>query len=555
LGNVLEINDLSIAFSTDDGEVMALQNVSFVIPKGKVVALVGESGSGKSVTSMAIMRLLAKNAIIKTGEINYFENNEPVNILRSNEQALTKYRGNKVSMIFQEPMSALNPLQKCGPQVAEIILQHHIVSKQQAKAQVISLFNKVLLPQPAESYNKYPHQLSGGQKQRVVIAMALANNPSLIICDEPTTALDVTVQQEILLLLKKLQTELNLSYLFISHDLGVVQYLADEIVVMYRGKIVEKNSTHNIIHNPQQAYTQALLACRPKNSEPQTKLLTVDDFINPEKKGKTEIISYKKAIGISPIISLENVCVEYGGKKNLFGKAQPSFKALHNINFTINEGEIVGLVGESGCGKTTTGRAILGLQPITQGNILYQGKPKIYKGQAGKALRKNIQIIFQDPFASLNPKLTIGHAITEGIYLNNNKTKKEATNLAKHWLEQTGLLTAHYNRYPHEFSGGQRQRIVIARALSLNPKFVVCDESVSALDVSVQAQVINLLMELRNNYGFSILFISHDMHVVHHISDTILVMQKGEIVERNTAQELFAQPQNDYTKKLLQAIH
>jgi peptide/nickel transport system ATP-binding protein len=544
--NILAVDNLSVSFKNDEGYFDALKSISFNIPKGKIVALVGESGSGKSVTSMAIMGLLPKkNVLIKNGSIPFYANDTPVNLLKQTEKQLQHIRGKQIAMVFQEPMSALNPLQKVGKQVTEMILAHNNIPKSEALQQCIQLFTKVLLPNPETIVHKYPHELSGGQKQRVVIAMALSCNPALIICDEPTTALDVTVQHEILQLLKQLQQEQQLSVLFISHDLQVVAQLAHEIVVLYKGEIVEKGLAKEVLQQPKHNYTKALLQCRPGQQAPKTLLPTVKHIMNNEPLDNDNFTIVPP--GEEVLLEVKNILVEYNKATSLFSKTSNRFLAVNNVSFTIKRGEVVGLVGESGCGKTTIGRTIIGLQQLTSGNIIWHGKQQTHKSL-------HWQMVFQDPFSSLNPRINIGNAISEGIFTNKLQNKKDALQMALQWLEKTGLQPGYAGRYPHEFSGGQRQRIVISRALALQPEFIICDESVSALDVSVQAQVLNILLTLKNELGFSILFISHDMNVIQHICDRVLVMRKGEIVEEGAATDVFKQPKHAYTQRLIESI-
>jgi peptide/nickel transport system ATP-binding protein len=568
LNTLLSINNLSVQFRTLDGTINAIENISFNISKGEVVAVVGESGSGKSVTSMSVLQLHPKVITNYTsGEILFTtEEGNTINLLHIEEKALQKIRGNAIAMIFQEPMTSLNPVMRCGEQIVESLVAHKKLSKDAAKAKTIELFNAVQLPEPEKAYKKYPHELSGGQKQRVMIAMAMSCQPQLLICDEPTTALDVTVQKNILQLIKKLQQENNMGVLFISHDLGLVKSIADRIVVMYKGKIVEQGTATQILNNPKEAYTKALLACRPSLYPKGVRLPVVEDFMKDTGKeiienkvqtldNKTNSWNSESAIideQQDSLISVKNLTITYPTKKNIWGKVIQEFVAVNNVSFEIYKGETLGLVGESGCGKTTLGRALLQLQQPSFGNIFYKGRD--IKNLSKQSLTKDIQIIFQDPYSSLNPRLTIGSAIAEPMLVNNLKTSTKAKDAVIDLLEKVELKAEHFNRYPHEFSGGQRQRIVIARALAMQPKFVVCDESVSALDVSVQAQILNLLNDLKKQFGFTALFISHDLSVVRYISDRIMVMQKGEIVECDQAEKIYYTPQHPYTKRLIESI-
>jgi peptide/nickel transport system ATP-binding protein len=556
---LLSIENLSVSFNTMDGNIDAIKDINIKVNKGEVVAIVGESGSGKSVTSMSILKLHPAAITNYTSGKIIFNN---IDLLKCTDNDMQAIRGNDIAMIFQEPMTSLNPVMNCGKQIAEAIVQHKKVSFSIALKQTLDLFKEVQLPNPELSLKKYPHELSGGQKQRVMIAMAMSCNPQLLICDEPTTALDVTVQKNILLLIKNLQQKNNMGVLFISHDLGLVKEIADRIVVMYKGAIVEQGTSDQILNNPQHNYTKALLACRPSLYPKGKRLPVVADFLEGKNinEDKTELDT-KKIISIETtlskkIIELKNVSISYPIKRNLFGKVTQQFIAVNEVSFDIYKGETLGLVGESGCGKTTLGRALLKLNIPSKGTILYNGKNiSSLTAQENMDYRKDVQIIFQDPYSSLNPRITIGDAINECIIVNKiTNSYVEAKKITKNLLEKVELKAEHYNRYPHEFSGGQRQRIVIARALALNPKFVVCDESVSALDVSVQAQILNLLNNLKKQFGFTALFISHDLAVVKYISDRIIVMQKGNIVECNTALEIFNNPQNAYTKSLINAI-
>lgn len=560
---LLSINDLSVDFIAESGITNALKNISFAVNRGEVVALVGESGSGKSVTSLSILQLLPSPPVrYSSGEILFSEDGEQViNLLHRKRNELQDIRGNKIAMIFQEPMTSLNPVLTCGDQVMEAILLHKKIPKETAKQKTIEWFEKVKLPDPKAMFNGYPHQLSGGQKQRVMIAMAMSCEPALLICDEPTTALDVTVQKTILQLIKELQKQSGMGVIFITHDLGVVAEIADRAVVMYKGEIVEQNMVKNIFTNPQHPYTKALLACRPVNHERGKRLPVVSDFMDDlrtetVKKDIATTILSTVSTKTDLLLSVQQLSVWYPARRTLFGRAHEFTKAVDSVSFDVYKGETLGLVGESGCGKTTLGRTLLRLVEPTNGKIIYNGADLTARNNDElHSLRKEIQIIFQDPYSSLNPRLTIGSAISEpmkvhGLFTSDKQRKEKVTEL----LEKVNLRPDHFNRYPHEFSGGQRQRIVIARALALNPSFIVCDESVSALDVSVQAQVLNLINDLKREFGFTVIFISHDLSVVRYISDRIMVMNKGRIEESGPADDIYFNPQSVYTKNLIAAI-
>ena len=554
---LLHIKDLHLEFKSGKTINKVLHAVDFEIHTNEIVGVVGESGSGKSVSSLAVLGLLSPRiAKITKGKILF----NGADLLQHSEKQLQKLRGSAISMIFQEPMSSLNPSMKCGKQVAEILIRHTTISNKEAREEVIRLFHKVKLPRPEAVYQSYPHQISGGQKQRVMIAMAIACKPQLLIADEPTTALDVTVQKEIILLLKELQQETGMSILFISHDLSLVSEIADRVIVMYQGKIVESGSAATIFKNPQEDYTKALIYARPSTSERLKKLPTVADFL--AKKLLSEPVSsaernaaHERIYSKPPLLEIKNAEKEYYSSVSFFGKAE-SVKAVNNVSFKIYEGETLGLVGESGCGKSTLGNLILQLDKPTAGSIFYRGKDLTHlKSGEMRQLRKDIQIIFQDPYSSLNPRLTVGATITEAmqvhkVYASPEERKTETLKL----LEEVGLLPEHYNRYPHEFSGGQRQRIGIARTIAVKPKFIVCDESVSALDISVQAQVLNLLNSLKNSYNFTYLFISHDLAVVKYISDRLLVMRDGKFEEAGEADSVYENPKSEYTQSLIEAI-
>ncbi|MBS1639421.1 MAG: ABC transporter ATP-binding protein [Bacteroidetes bacterium] len=556
---LLSINNLRVSFSNGNEKNTALHNITIEVKKGETVAVVGESGSGKSITSLAVLQLLpSPPANFESGEIILNNDNESIDLLHANNKIIRTIRGKKIAMIFQEPMSSLNPVITCGKQVMEAITTHQTISAQAAKIKTIELFKQVQLPNPELIFNRYPHEISGGQKQRVMIAMAMSCEPELLICDEPTTALDVTVQKNILELINNLKQQNNMSVIFISHDLSVVAEIADRIIVMYKGKIVEENITKEIFINPQHAYTQALLQCRPSKHLKGERLPVVSDFLGEKNtENKLPIVNYKKSeIGNEPILSVKNLKVYFPAKKNFLGKTQSFIKAVDDVSFEVKEGETIGLVGESGCGKSTLGRTILRLIDATEGSIIYKKNDLIKADNVTlKALRKDMQLIFQDPYSSLNPRMKIGEAIEEPLLVHNifssAKTRKEKV---IEWLEKVNLSANFYNRYPHEFSGGQRQRIVIARALIMQPSFVICDESVAALDVSMQAQILNLLNDLKNEIGFTNIFISHDLSVVRYISDRIIVMHKGKIEEEGNAETVYNNPQKAYTQKLIESI-
>ena len=575
---LLEFKSLLTEFHTDSQIVTAVNNVSFALNKGETIGIVGESGSGKSVTSLSAMRLIpSPPGIIAGGEILFHQKDGTVvDLVSISEKEMRSYRGNEIAMIFQEPMTSLNPVFTCGDQVMEAITLHQNISKSDAKALTIKLFEEVQLPDPERIYNTYPHQISGGQKQRVMIAMAMSCQPSVLVADEPTTALDVTVQKTILELMKKLQLEHDMGIMFITHDLGVIAELADKVVVMYKGNIVEQGTVWDIFTYPQHPYTKGLLACRPPLDKRYTYLPTVSDFMKEDDKGaiisndisveeftkkliipqKTRDEKQKALFSQKPLLQIKNLKTYFPIRSGFFGGISDYVKAVDDISFDVYPGETLGLVGESGCGKTTTGRTILRLNEPTEGQMLYKGKDiALFDEDELRAFRKEVQIIFQDPYSSLNPRMTIGNAIMEpmqvhGILENDDERKSRVEEL----LERVSLGAEHFNRYPHEFSGGQRQRIGIARALAVNPKFIICDESVSALDVSVQAQVLNLLNELKEEFGLTYIFISHDLSVVKYMSDRMVVMQNGKIEEMGDADQIYAEAKTPYTQRLIAAI-
>ena len=555
---LVQIKNLQISFSQEGKEVLAVKNISFTIPRGKITALIGESGSGKSITALAFMQLLPKQANIG-GQILFSEDAlKTVSLTNIDEKSMRKLRGNKIAMIFQEPMTSLNPVHTCGAQVIESLMLHKKLSKQQAKIETIALFEKCNLPNPAQMIHRYPHQISGGQKQRVMIAMAMSCKPALLIADEPTTALDVRVQKNVLQLLKNLQAENDMAILFITHDLSLVADVADEVVVMYKGEIVEKGMVQVVLQNPQHTYTKALLGCMPNISSKGKKLSTISNFMNSVSIVLNEKIALQNPIidRDEQVLKVEHLKVHYPLSKNIFGKVTEWYKAVDDVSFTVKKNETIGLVGESGCGKTTLGRAILNLVKPTNGKILYGNVDTVTASASQmKILRKELQIVFQDPYGSLNPRLSIGHAIVEPMAVHQlYPTKKIQKEKAIQLLEKVNMPADIFNRYPHQFSGGQRQRICIARALALNPSFLIFDESVSALDVSVQAQVLNLINELKAEYNFTSIFISHNLAVIHYISDKIMVMQQGKIIETGKADDIMLRPQQKYTQELLEAV-
>ena len=554
---ILIIKNLHVAFKTEGGLNEVLHGISYNLYSDEILGIVGESGSGKSVASLAIMGLLPlKSGVTTLGEVIF----NAENLIDYSQKQLESIRGKKIAMIFQEPMSALNPSICCGKQVEEILLQHTNITTKEANEEVVRLFNAVKLPEPEKTYKKYPHEISGGQQQRVMIAMAIACKPQILIADEPTTALDVTVQKEIIALLKTLQKEFKMSVVFISHDLALVSEIADRILVMYKGAIVEKGATKSVFKNPQKKYTKALIGARPTIKGRLKRLPTISDFFSgiiPKaiitKTAREE--KHEKIYSHPPLLEVLNLEKTYYSKASFFG-IKTALKAVDNVSFKVYSGETLGLVGESGCGKSTLGKAILQLDKATAGTLKYKGNDVTnLSKKALRTLRKEIQIIFQDPYASLNPRLTVGKAIMEpmkvyGLFDSDNERKAKTIEV----LEKVGLEAAHFDRYPHEFSGGQRQRVGIARTIAVQPKLIICDESVSALDISVQAQVLNLLNTLKEDYGFTYIFISHDLSVVKFMSDQLMVMNKGKIEEIGEADSIYESPQKEYTKILIEAI-
>lgn len=592
MNDVIKIENLKTYFNTKDGVVKAVDDLSLSIKPGHTLGVVGESGSGKSVTSLTIMNLLAASAEIYDGSISFLGKD----LINISAKDMRELRGSDVSMIFQEPMSSLNPVHRVGDQVAEAILQHEDVSKSEAMERVVNLFDEVGIPDPEQRTRYYPHQMSGGQKQRVMIAMALACNPKLLIADEPTTALDVTIQKQILDLIRELRDQRQMAVLFITHDLGVIAEIADDVLVMYRGKVVEQGDVLDIYENPQHPYTKGLLNCRPRLDTTFKRLPTVSDFMDSvihedgsasitekevgpdridyfENHGRGRLLSKPSELygygfdedpstygreatcideNAKPLLSVNNLKVHFPIRRGLLQRTVGFVKAVDGVSFNVYKGQTLGLVGESGCGKTTTGRAILQLIKPTMGIMKFDGVD--VNSRSIHELRKKMQIIFQDPFGSMNPRMTIESMITEPMMIQGfGQSKQDRVDRAASLLEEVGMLPEHLKRYPHEFSGGQRQRICIARALAVEPEFIICDESVSALDVSVQAQVLNLLNDLQESRGLTYVFISHDLSVVKFMADMMAVMKEGHIVEYGPSEAIYRNPKEEYTRSLIEA--
>lgn len=552
MSHLIEVKNLQIGFKTKDLSTDAVRGVSFSIDRGETLGLVGESGSGKTVTALSLMRLIAQPpGVIKGGEILY----KGDNLLNYSENQIRKIRGNKISMIFQEPMTSLNPVFTVGYQIEEALILHQNLNKKQARERSIDLLDKVGIVNPSKRVVAYPHEMSGGQRQRVMIAMAIACRPELLIADEPTTALDVTIQKQILELLQKLQEELKMSMLFISHDLAVVSEVTSKVCVMYKGEIVEQGNTTDIFKNPQHPYTKGLIACRPTLEVKTSRLPVISDFL--EGKDLSQLpLKVEKPAHQESLLKIQGLKKYFPLEKTFFGATKTEIKAVDDVSFEVPKGSTLGLVGESGSGKTTLGRTILRLIEPSEGSIFYKNQDITqFKAKEMKAIRKKLQIIFQDPYASLNPRMTIGTSIMEPMIIHNLWTnKEERIQKVEELMERVGLHKNMRGRYPHEFSGGQRQRICIARTLAVQPEFIICDESVSSLDVSIQAQILNLLKDLQDQFNLTYIFISHDLTVVKFISDQVAVMKDGKVIEMNSAEQIYRNPKEDYTKQLINSI-
>jgi peptide/nickel transport system ATP-binding protein len=568
---ICSVNNLTIKLQEESGSRMIVRDISFSLEPGASLGIVGESGSGKTITALSLLRILPPRMYISEGQIHWYGSNGPdVDLAALDEREIQQIRGRQISMIFQEPMTSLNPSLRCGRQIREAVCMHLGKSPRMAVDHTLQLLKEVQLPSDRAFYNKYPHQLSGGQRQRIMIAMALAGNPSLLIADEPTTALDVTVQKKILDLLDEIRRNRGMSMLFISHDLGVIRQICDKALVMYQGEVVETGRVDDLFDEPQHPYTRGLISCRPLMGSKPVRLPTLADFLLPghvsedpypvkRDKPKQESgpsLSKENSRREIPLLKVSDLLTRYGLKKSFFGKILHSLEAVDHVSFHVQQGETLGLIGESGCGKSTLGRTLIGLIRSRQGEIQYRGESVTkLRGKQLNEYRRKVQFIFQDPFSSLNPTLKIGPAIMEVMHVHGiHSSRKLRQEAVLELLDDVGLTGDFFNRYPHEFSGGQRQRIGLARALATGPELIICDESVSSLDVSVQAQILNLLNDLKDKLGLTYIFISHDLAVVKYMAARIMVMKDGRLVEQGQSDELFLHPDTDYTRELLDSI-
>lgn len=565
---VLDVQDLSVVFGTGPHQVRAVKSLNLHVDRGETLAIVGESGSGKSVTSLALMRLIEfGGGTITDGEILFHRaQGETIDLRRAPEAVMRSMRGKDLSMIFQEPMTSLNPVFTVGSQITEAIVLHQHCELSQANAAAIRILDQVRIPDAAAMMKRYPHELSGGMRQRVMIAMALSCQPSVLIADEPTTALDVTIQAQILQLIAELQKEMDMGVIFITHDMGVVAEIADRVMVMRRGEVVEENDVFNLFAAPQHIYTQTLLAAVPKLgsmrgiSQPTRFDLPMQEDQAHARRAEDRAIKHSThssdgTLDSPVILGVRDLVTRFDIRGGIFSRVQRRVHAVEQVSFDLHEGETLSLVGESGCGKTTTGRSLMGLTKVTSGQVIFEGSPvNLAHAHSLKSLRRNMQFVFQDPFASLNPRMRVGECIAEPMVIQGIASGAEASRRVTALMERVGLDPATVHRWPHEFSGGQRQRICIARALSVNPKVLIADEAVSALDVSIRAQIVNLLIDLQDDLGISYLFISHDMAVVERVSHRVAVMYLGQIVEIGPRRAIFENPQHPYTKKLMAAV-
>lgn len=571
--NVLEVQGLTVRFDTSERSVVAVKDLGFHVRAGEVLAIVGESGSGKSVTSLSVMRLIEHGGgPIASGKISFTRRNGgKLDLAKAADSVMRTIRGGEISMIFQEPMTSLNPVFSVGTQVAEAVMLHQGLSHAEAEAEALRMLELVRIPEAKQILKRYPHQLSGGMRQRVMIAMALSCKPSLLIADEPTTALDVTIQAQILQLIRQLQEEMGMAVIFITHDMGVVAEVADRVLVMYHGEAVEEGTCEQIFHNPRHPYTQSLLAAVPRlgsmrgTDEPAPfPLLRITDP-EAEQLGTADMdetpvdmpepVASVPSVSDGPVLSVDNLITRFDVETGFWGKVKRRVHAVEQVSFNLYPGETLGLVGESGCGKSTIGRSLIGLETPRSGSIVFNGQELTQvSGSQLQKLRRNIQYVFQDPYAALDPRLTVGFSIMEPLLIHKVCSRQEAERRVGELLERVDLDPAMAVRYPHEFSGGQRQRVCIARALAMNPEIIIADESVSALDVSVRAQIINLLLALQKEFRIAFLFISHDMAVIERVCHRVAVMYLGQIVELGSRRDVFENPLHPYTKRLMSAV-